>query len=134
MNGKTRNPLAFEDTGGFEGVYRARIPADADFCCDRQVCRRSNNLAGHAGQERAILQQGRSAIAGYDLVHWTTEIEVDEIRRNPVDDGFHRLSQSCGICSKELNTERSLLWLKLQITPRPLVSVQNTLSGDKLGR
>ena len=75
----------FENAGHGNGIDEIRVPADAHLGRHRNR-HRFGDLARHAGQQRAVFEQGGAAVFGNHLVHRAAEIDVDEVGLLPVDD------------------------------------------------
>src|SRR5271157_1866912 len=67
------------------------------------------------------------------LVDRTPEVQVDEIRLDPVENRFCRVCHTFRVCTKQLDANGTLLRSKVQHLSRVLVAVQYAVRGDKFG-
>ncbi len=67
------------------------------------------------------------------LVDRTPEVQVDEIRLDPVENRFCRVRHTLRVCAEQLDANGTLLRSKIQHLSRVLVAVQYAIRRDKFG-
>src|SRR4029077_20261053 len=55
-----------------------------------------------------------------------TKVQVDKVRSHPVDDLFCRLSEGCRVGAEELNPDRPLNFIEVEIFAGPLIQPENS--------
>jgi hypothetical protein len=134
MDSQSRNPLSLKNTGRFDCIHRAGIPANPDLRGDRQTIRRRDHGASHVRKKRAILEKSGSPISGNNLIHRASKIQINKIRRNPIDHRFDRFRKTIWIGTEKLDPERAFIGLEFQVATRALIPMQDTLGRNKLRR
>ena len=112
-------------------VDRVRIPPDPDFGGHWDRRDRAHDRSRHSRQSRAILQEGRAAILRHDFVHRAAEIQIDKIRAHPIHDVFRRFRHVLRISAKELDPDRPLAFVEIEVFARALVPPEHAFGGDK---
>ena len=130
MHGDGLDAGVFENAGDFGSVDTLMIPADAHLRCHWNG-RAFDQVTRHAGEQRAVLQQRRTAVLCDYLVHRTTKIDVNKIWTPPVDDLAGRLAHTRAVRTEQLHAQRTLPVIELRVFPRAIIRLHDALGGDE---
>jgi len=132
MDGDGPDSGVLKEAGGGNGVDGGAVPADANFCRDREGRGGADDGAGDALEQGAIAQEGGAAVLADDFIDGAAEIEVEEVGLLPLDGHAGGLGEVIGVAAEELDAEGTLGFMEVEVLEGACVAAEDALGRNEL--